>query len=564
MDRREFIQLSAAALAAPSFAYSDVSGMPKLPVGMNLAGIADWEPGFPFRNLMWGARLWMTRNVDGTGKFDTAAIERIQLDENGYPLELPMSLEGLDQPQAVFTLLPNVCTPGRYVLRYDGEGDFEGVLKTKVVEKSEGRVVLEMLNAGNDPNNPSPDYEGLCITRSKRGNHVRNMRIVALADEHVDLAIDPFLPAFLDFCRPFHVLRFMDWMVTNGSLEKEWKLRKKRSFYTMVGVGGDADKFWGDSVKPSQFLLSGGVAIEICIELCNRLGIDAWFNVPHRATDDYIEQFSRLVRDKLDPRLKVYCEYSNEVWNWGFIQSNWMLSSEIAAAPLEAEGLNPWVDKAKHKGGAHPERIGVLFSRCFAIWERVFSGAERRRLVRVCAVQHAWLDTAHRSLKYCMEHGGADALAPAGYFGPGQSEYANWKLRGASLTADEVTADVKVAFARDTTKWTRDMAVLARSYKVDVLVYEGGQGLQPEGQQELSYMPALAAAQRHPGMYDLYMQNFQLHLDIGCKLFCAFSSIGRQGTRYGSWGQAAYYGQPLSEAPKLSAVLDANSARVKK
>jgi len=46
----------------------------------------------------------------------------------------------------VFTLLPNVRPrpPGRYVLLYDGDGDFAGVMSTKIIDKSPGRVLLEM------------------------------------------------------------------------------------------------------------------------------------------------------------------------------------------------------------------------------------------------------------------------------------------------------------------------------------------------------------------------------------------------------------------------------------
>jgi hypothetical protein len=562
MTRRKFMQVSAAVLALPSMAGSAVTKSAQLPVGMNLAGIADWEPGFPFRNLMWGARLWMTRNVAEGGRWDTGLLEQIPLDGDGYPLELPLRLDEVDQKQIVFTLLPNVRPPGRYVLLFEGDGDFAGVLNTKIVEQKPGRVLLEMRNARYGLLNQTPEQlEGICITRSRRGNHVRNIRIVSAADEYVDLTLDPFLPEFIAFCKPFHVLRFMDWMTTNGSLEKEWSGRKRLSFYTMVGAGGDADRFWGDSLKPVQFLLSGGVAIELCIQLCNQLGIDAWFNIPHRATDEYIEQFARLVKARLDPRLKVYCEYSNEVWNWGFVQSKWMLRSQVAAAPLEAAGANPWVNRDKFEGRDHPERMGVLFRRCFSIWERVFAGAERQRLVTVCAVQHAWLDTAQRTLKYCMQHGGADALAPAGYFGPGKVEYAHWATRGAALTADEVVADLNVTFERDTAKWTRDSAALAKSFGVKYLVYEGGQHVQPEGQKEAPYMPALAAAQKHVGMYELYKRNFALHQEVGCSLFCAFSSVGRRGTRYGSWGHAEHYGQPLEETPKLRALLETNTPR---
>lgn len=530
-------------------------------MGMNLAPVADWEPGFPFRNLMWGARLWMTRNARSATPWDTAAIDRFPLDRNGYPLEVPLTLGGLEQPQTIFTVIPNVRPSGKYVLLHDGEGDFEGVLNTRVVERAPGRVVLAMKNEAHDPDNQSPELEGFRITRSKRGNHVRNIRIVAIADEMVDLDRDPFLPEFIDFCRPFHALRFMDWMRTNGSLERDWASRKQYTFYTMAGLSGDADGLLGKPVSPSQYLLSGGVAIEICIDLCNLLGIDAWFCVPHRATDHYIERFASLVRDRLDPRLKVYCEYSNEVWNQHFIQSRWALASPVAAAPLEAAGLNPWSDREKLQGTSAPERMGALFRRCHAIWEAVFTGPDRRRLVRVCAVQHAALTATRRTLKYCLDHGGTDALATGGYFGAEAAEYAHWKARGAALTADEVITDLATSLRRDTMRWTRNLAALARSGGVDYLVYEGGQHVQPEGAKEATYMPALAAAQKHPGMYELYLENFRLHGEIGCKLFCAYSSIGRQGMRFGSWGHAERYGQRLSAAPKLRAVLDVNASR---
>lgn len=526
------------------------AAIPKLPIGMNLSGIADWEPGFPFLNLMWGARLWLTKNADGSGPWNTEKIEKIPLDENGYPLELPLKLDGIEQPQVAFTLLPNVRPPGQYVLLYEGDGEIAGVF-TKIVDARPGRVVLQMKNDGNSP-------EGFTITRSRKGNHVRNIRVLPLEQEKADLSKNPFLPEFLEFCRPFHCLRFMDWMTTNASLEQAWNERKKPTFYSMVGAGGDADKFWGNGPNPTEYLFSGGVAIEICIDLCNRLQTDAWFCVPHRAAEEYMTEFAKLVRDRLDPKLKVYLEYSNEVWNWGFQQAQWMLRSKEAAAALEAKGIKAWEDAAKTKGANHPERTGALFRRCFAQWEKVFTGADRKRLVRVCAVQHSWLDTAQRTLKYVMENGGCDALSPAGYVGPSDTEYAAWEKAGAALTAEQVITDLNTAFDRDTVKWTREDAALAKQYNVDYIVYEGGQHLQPKGQAELPYNPALGAAQSHPKMYELYLRNLALHQEVGCKLFCAFASVGKQGTRYGSWGHLARYGQPLSEAPKMRALLDVN------
>lgn len=557
LSRREFIihtTAGAFAFSAPVWAHGLTAPAVQLPIGMNLAGIADWETGFPFRNLMWGARLWLTRNQADGGPWNTELVDSVPLDPNGYPLQVPVQVSGHAEPQIVFTIVPNTRQPGRYILLHDGEGEIEGLMNTRKVEAKPGRVVLDMKH-------DTEGLEGIVLKRSRQGNHVRNVRIVPLADERIDLDKDPFLPELLEFCQPFHCLRFMDWMTTNASLEQTWARRKQRSFYSMVGAGGDADKFFSDGPAKGEYLLSGGVAIEVCIQLCNLLGIDAWFCVPHRADDDYIREFAMLVREQLDPKLHVYLEFSNEIWNWGFMQAQWMLKNRYAGEQLEQRGIKAWEDAEKTKGTSHPERTGALFRRCFGIWEDVFSGADRKRLVRVCAVQHAWLDTAERTLKYVMEHGGADALSPAGYVGPGDVEYDAWATRGAALTARDVLEDLNRAFDRDSAPWTKAQAAIAKQSGVKYIVYEGGQHLQPKGQAELPYMPALAAAQRDPGMYDLYMRNLKLHQEIGCAMFCAFSSVGRQGSRYGSWGHMARYDQPLSEAPKMRAILDANTPR---
>ena len=59
------------------------------------------------------------------------------------------------------------------------------------------------------------------------------------------------------------------------------------------------------------------------IDLCNRLQVDPWFCIPHLADDDYVRQFATMVRERLDPKLKVYVEHSNEVWNGQFAQARY-------------------------------------------------------------------------------------------------------------------------------------------------------------------------------------------------------------------------------------------------
>jgi len=531
------------------------SAFPKLPIGINLAGIADWEPGFPFRNLFWGARPWQTRNLSGSGPQNTKTHESFQFDDDGYPLQVPVVAPGQTEPQTVFTYVPNCRKAGIYTLLYDGEGEIDGLASTKIIARKPGRVKFRMAHV-------QDQYEAIVIKRSKLGNHVRNIRLVAEADENVDLIAEPFLPEFLDFCRPFHCLRFMDWAQINNSTDEHWAGRKRPTFYTMVGVPGDPEATYSPAPTPFQMKFAGGVAIEIMIQLCNMLKIDAWFCVPHRATDDYIAQFAKLVREKLDPGLKVYLEYSNEVWNWMFTQAGWMIRSPLAGALVEAKGGKAWKDSSQKEGTNHPERIGALLRRMFAIWEREWTGDDRKRLIRVGAVQAAWLDASQRTIRWCLDNGGVDAISPAAYIGPSDAIRKKWATLGAALTPESVIEDImgELQALRMGSSFTQTVD-FGKRHGLTYVAYEAGQHIQPEGQRDHPYNPALAAAQKHPRMYDLYIELLRLNRDLGCTLFAHFSSVGRQGTRWGSWGAKATYDTPNSESPKMRALIDCNSPR---
>lgn len=533
-------------------AAAEVSSSLKIPIGMNLAEVADYEVGFPFKNLFWGARPWMTQSVDSGGQWDTGKISEFEFDEDGYPLEVPISVSAKLLPHIPFTLIPNVRPSGRYVVLFDGEGEFGGKMGTSIVSSNPGRVVIKMTNRAGL-------VEGLALKRSRRGNHVRNIRVLALEHENADLVTNPFLDEFLDFCRPFHCIRFMEWAKTNGSLEEEWQERKRATFYTMVGTSGDVDGLFGPKIDAFSRKFSGGVAIELMIQLANKLMIDPWFCIPHRATEEYIREYAKLVRSKLDPRLKIYLEYSNEVWNFGFLQSSFMLSSQLAGNLVERGGGKAWENAEKTKGSNHPERIAALFRRTFDIWETEWSGKDRSRLVRVCAVQAGWLDAAKRTVKWCGENGGADAVSPTAYFGPWDKHYERWAAKGAALTADEVIADMReVVLRQGQGNALTELASYAKSFGMNYISYEGGQHIQPKNHNVVPYNHALGAAQSHPEMYDLYVENLRQQQRYGSKLMCAFTSVGAQGSRWGSWGHKASYDEPLSRAPKMRALLDCN------
>lgn len=553
--RRLLVSTSTAALAAVTppwlLACGSLSHAPSglnLPIGMNLAGIADWEIGFPFRNLVWGARKWMTRPEAGGGPWDTNKAGEMAVTPQGYPAEAPFTAKD-GSTHLPFTLLPSVRPNGRYVALWDGDGELDASLNAKIVEQAKGRAVIEI-----KVDKPGEGAVVLAIKRSKKGDPLRNLRVVAEADEKIDLAKEPFLPEFLAFIKPFHALRFMDWQGTNNSIQSKIEDRKKLDTYTMVATGGD---------KPDALdrMLSGGVAWELIADVCNRAGTDAWVCVPHLADDEYIRRMAAFFKRALKPERKLYLEFSNEIWNWQFGQAQWMLRDKQAGDGAAAWGYEAWDKGDPAKGVGHPERTAWLFRRAFDLWEKEWTGADRKRLVRVVGVQHGWFDTGDRTVRTVMEHGGADAVAPAGYFGPNDEVYGRWQTAGAALTPAAVMKDMEAVLDKESGPWTKAYADLAKKHKLRLVVYEGGQHIQPKGQAETPYMPALRAVQFEQGMADVYGRNLKMQKDAGVDLFMAFSSVGAQGSKYGSWGHAESYSSPLSKSPKLRAILEANAPR---
>jgi chitodextrinase len=127
---------------------------------------------------------------------------------------------------------------------------------------------------------------------------------------------NPWRSDFVSDLTPYSVLRFMDWGPTNGSEFVNWSSRipKTADHYnvTVPLTNGDGSTTTGR-----------GVAYEWQIDLCNKASADMWINIPHKASDDFVRQLARLIRDNLTDRKKVYVEYSNEVWNWGFQQTHY-------------------------------------------------------------------------------------------------------------------------------------------------------------------------------------------------------------------------------------------------
>lgn len=468
-------------------------------IGTNLSGNADYSSQFAFVDLVKQGRPVQYAPKD--------FVETI--DANGYPTSL--------EKEAYITLILNEYHPaGNYTVTWEGSATvtlprFDAV---REVEREPGRLVVEVQPrrglylhlADLDPEDP-----------------VRNLRVLLPGGAE---APTRFNPKFLSFIQPFGTLRFMDWMQTNNSTVSSWAERPTPEQLTFRQHGRE------------------GVPVEYMVELANTLRADPWFCMPHLADDDYVRRFATHVRDHLDPKLRAYIELSNEVWNWNFAQSRYARDQGEQTLGLK-QGQGP------HRAWYAKRSVEI-----FKIWEEVFGGTER--LVRVIGTQSASIRVARQALEFEETWKHTDALAIAPYFG-----FNRELIRNIDVQADNVDQVLDLAeHVIETTvaEKVREHRALADQYELELIAYEAGQHLlardernNPQGGPKTTLF---IAANRHPRMAELYRKYLDTWFANGGGVIAMFSSIA-EPSRWGSWGMAEYLGQPMSEAHKYRAVVEA-------
>lgn len=401
---------------------------------------------------------------------------------------------------------------GEYTVLYEGDGTLD-FLNAEVISQRPGRVVIR----------PDPKRGGLFlrVRRTAPGNYVRSIRVIMPGFEKTYRS-HPFHPTFLRRWRGVASLRFMDWMQTNGSSISRWEERPQP---------GDATY----TVK--------GVPLELMLDLANRLQADPWFCMPHRADDEYVRQFARLVKQRLDPRLKVYVEYSNEVWNGQFEQSRW--------AGAEGRKLG-FAEKPWEAGWRYTAFRSVQL---FQLWEQVFGG--RARLVRVLPSQVANAYVSQQILTFRDAYKSADALAIAPYLScnvspdgkPSVAEVEGW-------SADKALDYLQNTALPQTAAWLREHKQVADRYGMRLIAYEGGQHMVgvAGGENSERVTRVLQAANAHPRIGEVYRKYYDAWAAAGGDLFCYFSSVG-EWSKWGSWGIFQYYDENPAASPKFVATM---------
>jgi hypothetical protein len=590
------------ALAAAVEAQVDTSTL--RPVGYHPNVIAYYNAPY-FANALYHGGEW--RAFTGS-EFGTPIDSRTSQFENGYPRSLQPGQKlraivfGLDTD---YSFRPpgwpsrTALARGRVVVTWKGNADVRltgcrftasGSSGAETGALADGRRVYLCTEAGETTQTLEVHAVASPITEMR----------VWLANGQDSLEGQLFHPLLLQRIADANwaFIRFMDWGATNASPQQDWSDRRLPGHVFMSGVlnprapapGADGDR-------------ETGVAWELMVALANATGRDLWINVPHLASSDYVTRLAKVIRfgsDGVNPYesaqanpvyaplrsdLRVWVEYSNEIWSSGysFAQGDW------------AE------DQAARAGLSRPQFNARRFCDTWKIFQEVFGG--RTRLVRVAAIFTALESYSRPFLQEMASYGPTltpavrpDVLAVTTYFGNDiqgfvqQRGFTSGKLYDDPYwTGATFQSHLKIAFD----EWKRRMLAgdaaagsgpdatgigggfpaslrtlpnETLGYSLPIVAYEGGPSLFTDDidsdAHDANGVPTddgvttfMEAMNRDARMADVYRIHLELAKAKGLWTHTPYTDTSNWG-KYGQWGHLETLDQPPSAAPKYALMLE--------
>lgn len=467
-------------------------------VGMNVENSIYYSTERSFANLAQASDFWRDPNAGLANMPDTA------LSATGYPIIGGVLYLNVPQPVRSGINTSVTCTwTGSGSVHVDGNGGYVGA--------SPGAHTLTF----NWPGAPGGSLGTSYFLRVENISSASPFGNLNCREPGV-LTNGPFDQRLVDNLKPYSVLRFLGWSTANDN---------------------PASVTWANRATPEKQALSGtdGVALEHRIDLANAAGSDLWLTIPWNADQDYVQKASVLVRDRLSPNHKVYFELSNEVWNYGF----------RVAAQAREEGLAE--NLSTNDSLANLLRYAEKTTWFQKIISTNFSG-QMSRVVRVLNVQNANSWAAEQELTFKDTAQYIDVITSAPYFGHGFFDGVNGGVTDLpTLFASLETARVQTIDGAVAVK------TMAEKYGKTYVTYEGGQHIIPRDGNSVDFETA-TQMQRSPLMFDIYTRYLN---DLKARGIGTVVLLGATGpiTKYGAWGVREYAGQPLTETPKLRAIL---------
>jgi hypothetical protein len=362
-------------------------------LGMNLDSQQDWIPQRTFADVMKSSRTMKRIGSKSPGAEDVS-LDAARWPTEDFEIGFWFDADRMDGTYRLyFKGQADVDAVGATVqkLAYDAKSNTSSAAVV-VTEKGTGALIVRFTHTRRTPRSTAAD--GL--------TDVKLMRPLAegSAASHPP---DAFLTTqFVRSLAPFSVLRYNGFQSGDYGEVVDWAQRALPgpSLNRPMATCDPRDSCWSGQGGPWEYV----------ILVANALRKDAWISIPIHVSDDYLRQLALLLRDGnaftgrrgLDPALHLYVEFSNELWNWGYLHT----TESSDAAKQEYQHGDPY-----HYGPQDPKfnpwllRVGRRTADISRIFRSVFGDAAMMTRVRpVLAWQSVNIDTGLEALVYLEDN----------------------------------------------------------------------------------------------------------------------------------------------------------------
>ena len=473
-------------------------------IGANLDGLADWSRSLPYVNLIRQARTWGTPDKpwDGNATFDPAT---------GWP----------SSDFGIVLASDSADFGGAYLFYAKGNAEISIDLDSAsyVSDKTYDASTNTLTAVINIVQNAS---QVLISCRNTTGPGLQDIAI--LQPGYNITAKSNITNLMLTHLSRFSIVRFMDWVGTNGNSEVNW------NDTTPIN--------WPQYTSPKRN------PWQTIPYIANQVGksTNIWINIPISATDDYILHVAQIMFSDLDPTHNIYIEYSNEVWNYGFSQAhtNVDLANDSVVNHGDPYHLN--YDNCSNVYYWAIRRTAYQIKHIADLFKTVFGQdnvGQWKRVRPILAEQAAWPFVFMLAVDYLnVVHGPPSTylhgVAVAPYFNLG--DYSKWT----NLTTDQVldAFEANIQSMAPEQGWSEKEslgvhAVYASWYKLVVHGYEGGPDTN-NGCGDCSF-DAKINATRHPRMTDICVKYLNAWYGFGFQELNWFVAGAGAVSKYGSW-----------------------------
>jgi len=508
--------LAALGLVAWSGPKSAVAGPP---IGINIQGVQDYNGDLLFADAMRESRDW--RLADGSTE--------APVDSLGWPTS--------DANVYVWAGAPNNVS-GTYALSFTGQASIvaNGSITNQVYNSGTNTTTATLTMTNTDLNIAFNNSKRTAGSATNTGvTNIKLMRPTTVGGSTTYPTSTVFTPALKAIVAKFSTVRFMDYLGTNGTIAKVWSDRVPPNYASQ------------SVYKPGYGWQGAGGSWEYAIQFANETNKDMWVNIPEAANDTYVSNIALMIKygsDGVNPYsttqaspiyaplnagLKVYVEYSNELWNSGSAFAQFGMNVADATAEVNAGGspLNWDGDTNTAYWGAR--RSAKRTMEISNIFRNVFGSSAMMTTIRpVLESQQGytgfWLmEQAHMLQDYYNSSAHVTTPRPPSYYiyGGGGSAYYGPDNNSDTLTISNIWTSlgfVPATFAADEQS-DSDYALGLYGKR---LAYEGGASMDNVGHSEAVKAQAWGDAR----MTGIETANQTAWNQIGGDLLMYFNTVG--------------------------------------